>query len=78
MQLAFAGAMLGVNEKVIEGSTVEVLSAEPHGLNLSVMNIGERIGGEENEVGALAILARRLGVCLLPNVRRTPVTSLAT
>jgi len=62
VQLAFAGAMLGVNEKVIEGSTVEVLSAEPHGLNPSgVMNIGERIGGEENEVGALAILARRLG-----------------
>jgi len=79
VQLAFAGAMLGVNEKVIEGSTVEVLSAEPHGLNPSgVMNIGERIGGEENEVGALAILARGLGVCLLPNIKRTPVAPLAT
>ena len=71
--------MLGVIEKVIEGSTVEVLSAEPHGLNLSgVVNVGERIGGEENEVGALAILARRLGVCLLPNIRRTPGTPLAS
>ncbi len=75
MQLAFAGAMLGVFEEAIEGCTVEVFSAEPHGLNLSgVVNVGEGIGGEQNEVSALAILARRLGVCLLPNIRRTPIT----
>ena len=54
VQLAFSGAVLGIFEEAIKGSTVEVFSAEPDGLNLcGVVNVGERIGGEENEIGAL-------------------------
>src|SRR5205807_8913216 len=55
VQLPFAGAVLGVFEKVVEGSAIQVFSLEPHGLYpRSVMNVTEGIGGKKNKVGALA------------------------
>jgi len=55
VQLAFAGAALGVFEEPVEGGAVEVFSVEPGGLNLhGVVDVGEGIGGKENEVGAFS------------------------
>src|SRR5215467_9035266 len=50
-----AVAALGVGEKLVEGSAVEIFSAEPDGPDLCcVVNVGEGIGGEQDEVGAFA------------------------
>jgi len=55
VQLAFAGAALGIFEVPVEGGAVEVFSVEPDGLNLhGVVDVGEGIGGKENEVGAFS------------------------
>lgn len=48
-------AVLGVGEELVEGGAVEIFSAKPDGLNLGgVVDVGEGIGGEQDEVGALA------------------------
>jgi hypothetical protein len=55
VEFAFALAVLGLVEELVEGRAVKVLAAEEDGLDLrSVVNIGEGIGAEEDEVGAMA------------------------
>jgi hypothetical protein len=55
VQLGSAGAVLGVVQDLVEGAVVEIVALEPDGLNLGgVVDFGEGIGGEENEVGALS------------------------
>ncbi len=55
MQLAFAGAALGVFEEPVEGGAVDVFSVQPDGVNLhGVVDVGEGIGGKENEVGTFS------------------------
>lgn len=50
-------AVLGVGEEFVEGGAIEILAAEPDGLDLrGVVNVGEGIGGEEGEVGAPAAM----------------------
>ena len=48
-------SVLSGGEELIEGGAVEILAAEPDGLDLrGAVNLGEGIGREEDEVGALS------------------------
>ena len=55
VEFGFAVAALGGGEKLIERGAVKIFSVEPDGLDLrGVVHVGEGIGREQNEVGALS------------------------
>lgn len=47
-------AVLGGVDELVERGAVQMFPAEPHGLDVrGVVNVGEGVAGEQNEVGAL-------------------------